>query len=180
MADDVHTDAVNWAAQQEDNATLQGELQYFRTHHSHSLRLAKRLGQLHESLQVEREAMYRSSTWLSGANAYARLRRCIERDLSTVNSGFLAHKIRVMKNATRTLSSLPRDTHLLECDWCGKTGHSITECYSIGYCRHCGRRSHAESNCCHPHDLCLKGEDCKVYMGHPHFDQGFCVSLEYN
>ena len=56
--DMVHTDAVNWAAQQEDDATLLGELQYFCTHYSHSVRLAKRLGQLRKSLQVEREAMY--------------------------------------------------------------------------------------------------------------------------
>ena len=58
VVDNIHTDAVNWAARQEDDATLQGKLQYFRTHHSHSICLAKHLGQLCESLQVEREAMY--------------------------------------------------------------------------------------------------------------------------
>ena len=173
-------DAVNWAAQQEDNATLQGEIQYFFTHYSHSICLAKRMGQLRESLQIEREALYHSSARLSGANAYARLHRRIERDLSTTTSGFSACKIRVMKNATCSLSSLPCDNHLIECSWCGKTGHSIEQCYSIGYCRHCGRRSHTNSNCCCPHDLCLEGEDCKVYMGHPQFDRGFCTSLEYN
>ena len=180
IADRVHTDAVNWALRQEDNATLRGEVQYFHTHHSHSLRLAKQIGQLQESLQVEREAMYRSSTRLSGANAYGRLRRRIERDLSTTTSGFSAHKIRMMKNATRSLSSVPQDAHLAECSWCGKTGHSIEDCYSVGYCRHCGRRGHRGTDCCCPHDLCLEGEDCKVYMGHPQFDRGFCASLEYN
>ena len=29
-----------------------------------------------------------------------------------------------MKNATRTLSSLPQDAHLFKCDWCGKTGRT--------------------------------------------------------
>ena len=180
VEDAVHTDAVNWAARQEDNATLQGELQYFRTHYSHSVHLTKCLGQLHESLQVEREAMYRSSTCLSGANAYGRLRHHIERDLSTTTSGFSNRKIRMMKNATRSLSAVPPNAHLLECSWCGKTGHSIEECYSVGYCRHCGRRGHGGTDCCRPHDLCLEGEDCKVYMGHPQFDWGFCASLEYN
>ena len=180
IEDGIHTDAVNWAARQEDDTTLRGELQYFRTYYSHSIRLTKRLGQLCKSLQVEREALYRSSTRLSGANAYAHLHHCIERDLSTTTSGFLARKIRVMKNATCTLSSLPSEAHLVECSWCGKAGHPIEQCYSIGYCQHCSRRGHADTNCCRPHDLCLKGEDCKVYMGHLQFDQGFCASLEYN
>ena len=46
IAEEVHTDVVNWALRQEDNATLQGEVQYFCTHYSHSLHLAKRIGQL--------------------------------------------------------------------------------------------------------------------------------------
>ena len=45
-AEGVHTDAINWALRQEDNTTLQGEVQYFQTHHSHSLCLAKHIGQL--------------------------------------------------------------------------------------------------------------------------------------
>ena len=170
VTDEIHTDAVNWAAQQEDDATLQGELQYFHTHYSHSLRLAKHLGQLRESLQVEREAMYRSSARLSAANAYARLRCRIERDLSTSTSGFSACKIWMMRNATRSLSSVLKDAHLIECSWCGKTGHPIEQCYSVGYYRHCGCRGHGGTDCCHPHDLYLEGEDCKVYMGHPQFD----------
>ena len=134
VEDGIHTDAVNWAARQEDDATLRGELQYFWTHYSHSIRLAKRLGQLRESLQVKREALYRSSTRLSGANAYACLHCRIERDLSTTTSSFSAQKIQTMKNATRTLSSLPHDAHLVKCSWCGKAGHPIEQCYSIGYC----------------------------------------------
>ena len=85
-----------------------------------------------------------------------------------------------MKNATHSLSSVSHDAHLVECSWCSKTGHPIEECYSIGYCRHCGRYSHGGSDCCCPHNLCLEGEDCKVYMSHPQFDHGFCTSLEYN
>ena len=46
VANGVHKDAVNWAARQENDATLQGEIQYFCTHHSHSLCLAKCIGQL--------------------------------------------------------------------------------------------------------------------------------------
>ena len=180
VKDEVHTDVVNWAARQEDDSTLRGELQYFHTHYSHSICLAKCMGQLCKSLQIEREALYCSSAHLSGANAYARLCRHIERDLSITTSGFSARKIQAMKNATRSLSSLPRDAHLVECSWCGKASHPIKQCYSIGYCRHCGCHGHDGSDCCHPHDLCLNGEDCKVYMGHPQFDQGFCASLEYN
>ena len=78
IADGVHKDAVNWALRQEDDATLQGEVQYFHTHHSHSIRLAKHIGQLRESLQVEREAMYCSSTCLSAANTYTHICQHVE------------------------------------------------------------------------------------------------------
>ena len=176
----VHEDAVNWALRQEDDTTLQGEVQYFRTHHSHSLCLAKRIGQLCESLQVEREAMYWSSTRLSAANAYARICRCVECNLSTTTSSFSKCKIWIMTQSICSLGAADPNILLYDCDWCGKKGHCINQCYSIGYCRHCGCHGHSDSDCCHPHDLCLEGEDCKVYMSYPQFDHGFCASLEYN
>ena len=180
IADGIHTDAVNWALRQEDDATLQGKVQYFHTHYSHSIRLAKRIGQLRESLQIEREAMYCSSTCLSAANAYACIHRYVERGLSTTTSSFSKCKIRVMTHSIHTLGAANPDKLNYECDWCGKRGHQIDQCYSIGYCRHCGHRGHSGRDCCRPHDLCLEGKDCKVYMGHPQFDRGFCASLEYN
>jgi len=52
------TDLVDWALRKEDDATLIGEVQYFRAHHSKATQLAHRIGVLKESLQTKRLAMY--------------------------------------------------------------------------------------------------------------------------
>jgi len=44
------TDLVDWALKQEDDTTLQGEVQYFRAHHSKAAQIAQRIGALKESL----------------------------------------------------------------------------------------------------------------------------------
>jgi len=64
-----YTDLVDWALKTEDNATLQGEVQYFRAYHSKACQIAHRIGALKESLQNERLAMYQSSDRLAAANA---------------------------------------------------------------------------------------------------------------
>jgi len=55
------TDLVDWALKQEDDATLLGEVQYFRTYHSKAKQITRRIGTLKEALQTKRLAMYRSS-----------------------------------------------------------------------------------------------------------------------
>ena len=52
------TDLVDWALKAEDDATLQGEVQYFRAHHSKAHQITHHIGALKESLQNERLAMY--------------------------------------------------------------------------------------------------------------------------
>jgi len=47
------TDLVDWALKTKDDATLQGEVQYFCTHHSKACQIAQRIGVLKESLQTE-------------------------------------------------------------------------------------------------------------------------------
>jgi len=63
------TDLVDWALVNEDNPTLQGEVQYFCTHHSKAAQIACCIRALKESLQNEHLAMYRSSDCLAAANA---------------------------------------------------------------------------------------------------------------
>jgi len=72
------TRGVDWAVLHEDDPTLAGEVQYFRSHKKACDRLAKRMGQLRDSLEVERQALYRSSARLTGANALGRLQRHID------------------------------------------------------------------------------------------------------
>ena len=52
------TDLIDWALKTKDDATLQGEVQYFHAHHSKARQIAHRIGTLKESLQTERLAMY--------------------------------------------------------------------------------------------------------------------------
>jgi len=71
-------DLVDWALKQEDNTTLQGEVQYFCAYHSKACQIAHRIGALKESLQNERLAMYQSSDHLAAANTIAHIRCCID------------------------------------------------------------------------------------------------------
>jgi len=75
------TDLVDWALKQEDNATLQGKVQYFCAHHSKATQIAHRIGVLKESLQTERLAIYQSSKQLATANAIAHIRCHIDRNM---------------------------------------------------------------------------------------------------
>jgi len=55
------TRGVDWAVLHEDDPTLAREVQHFQSHKKACDHLAERMGQLHESLEVERQALYRSS-----------------------------------------------------------------------------------------------------------------------
>jgi len=174
------TDLVDWALKQEDDATLQGEVQYFRAHHSKARQIAHRIGALKESLQNERLAMYRISDHLAAANAIACIRCCIDRDMYKAPY-FKGKRGRQAQVAIRdqAIHVWGNDNSKM-CDWCGKTGHNIEDCYCLGYCRHCSRRSHDGTDCLRPHDFCNEFKDCKVYPSHPNFDCGHCASIDDN
>jgi len=128
------TDLVDWALKQEDNTTLQGEVQYFRAHHSKATQIAHRIGTLKESLQTKRLAMYRSSKCLAATNAIAHIRCCIDRDMHKAPyfKGKRGRRAQVaIRN--RAMHAWGKDNGKM-CDWCGKTSHKIEECYSLGYC----------------------------------------------
>jgi len=172
------TDLVDWALRTEDDATLQGEVQYFCAHHSKAHQIAHRIRALKESLQNERLAMYWSLDCLAAANAIAHIRRHIDRNM---------HKAPYFKGKRgRRAQVAIRDRAIHAwgnnngkmCDWCGKTGHNIKDCYCLGYCRHCSRRSHDSTDCLCPHDFCNEFEDCKVYPSHPNFECSHCASVD--
>ena len=164
---------VNWAVQQEEDPTLQGELQYLRTHRKATLRTARHIAKLHEELELHCQSFYRSSGHLANANAHARLYRRISCDLSPDTSIFNKCKIQNTQRSVEERCPQPVKGH---CDWCSKEGHEVTTCYRIGYCRHCKRQGHGDGECCHPHDLCRNGEYCQVYPTHPQFECGWCHS----
>jgi len=172
------TDLVDWALQTEDNATLQGEVQYFRAHHSKAQQIARRIGVLKESLQTERLAMYRSSNRLAAANAIARIHRRIDRDMHKAPY-FKGKRGRQAQVAIhdQAIHTWGKDNGKM-CDWCGRTGHNIEDCHCLGYCRHCSCRGHDVTDCLRPHDFCNEFEDCKVYPSHPNFECGYCAAVD--
>jgi len=131
------TNLIDWALRKEDDATLIREVQYFHTHNSKATQLARCIGTLKESLQTERLAMYRSSERLAAANAIARIRRRIDHNMHQAPY-FKGKRGRRAQTAIRdrTMHAWGKDNNKM-CDWCGKTGHNIEECYCLGYCRHC-------------------------------------------
>jgi len=173
------TTGVDWAVLYEDDPTLAGEVQYFRSHKKACDRLAKRMGQLRESLEVERQALYRSSARLTRANALGRLQRHIDSSLH-IASSFSTARVKRIRASIRNCVTEERTRHPKECQWCGKTGHTINNCYCIGLCRHCSRRGHTGVDCKDPHCMCLEYRDCKVYPTHPHFERGYCAAVDDN
>jgi len=171
------TRGVDWAVLYEDDPTLAGEVQYFRSHKKACDRLAKRMGQLHESLAIERQALYRSSGRLTQANALGRLQRHIDSSLHIAPS-FSTARVKKICTSIRNRVTKERTHHPKECMWCGKVGHNINDCFCIGLCRHCSRRGHTGVDCKDPHAMCLEYGDCKVYPTHPNFERGYCAVVD--
>jgi len=135
------------------------------------------MGQLRESLEIERQALYRSSARLTGANALGRLQRHIDSSLHIALS-FSSARVKKIRASIHNRVTEERARHPRECMWCGKEGHTIDSCYCIGLCRHCSRRGHAGVDCKDPHCLCLEYGDCKVYPTHPNFERGYCAAVD--
>ena len=122
--------------------------------------------------------MYRSSERLSATNAIACIRRCIDCDMHQAPyfKGKRGRRAQVTIHDC-AIHAWGKDNNKM-CDWCGKTGHNIEECYSLGYCQHCLRHSHDGIDCLHPHNLCNEFEDCKIYPSHPNFECGHCAAVD--
>jgi len=131
------TDLVDWALRKEDNPTLIGEVQYFCAHHSTATQITHHIGVLKESLQTERLAMYQSSEQLATANAIAQVCCCIDHDMHQAPyfKGKRGQRAQVAIHDC-AIHAWGKDNGKM-CNWYGKTGHNIKECYSLGYCRHC-------------------------------------------
>jgi len=171
------TAGIDWALLYEDNPTLAGEVQHFRSHKKACDRLAKRMGQLCKSLEVEHQALYRSSTRLTQANALGRIQRHIDSSLH-IASSFSTARVKKIHASLRNRVTEERARHPKECMWCGKVGHAIDNCYCIGLCRHCSRRGHTGVDCKDPHVMCMEYKGCKVYSMHPHFERGHCAAID--
>jgi len=168
---------VDWAVLHEDDPTLAGEIQHFRSHKKACDRIARRMGQLRESLEEERQALYRSLARLTGANALGRLQRHIDSSLHIAPS-FSTARVKKIRASIRNRVTEEQARHPKECMWCGKVGHTIDDCYCIGLCRHCSRHGHTGVDCKDPHCMCLEYSDCKVYPTHPHFERGYCAAVD--
>jgi len=170
------TRGVDWALLYEDDPTLAGEVQHFQSHKKACEHLAERMGQLRGSLEVERQALYRSSARLTQANTLGRLQRHIDSSLH-IASSFSTARVKKIRASLHNRVTEERTHHPKECMWCGKVGHTIDDCYCIGLCRHCSRRGHTGVDCRDPHAMCLEYEGCKVYSTHPHFERGYCAAI---
>jgi len=171
------TKGVDWAVLQEDDPTLAGKVQHFRSHKKACDHLAKHMGQLQESLEVERQALYRSSACLTGASALGCLQRHIDSSLH-IGSSYSTKQVKKIHASVRNRVTEERACHPKECMWCGKVGHTIDDCYCISLCHHCSRRGHMGVDCKDPHSMCQEYGDCKVYPTHPNFERGYCTAID--
>jgi len=171
------TRGVDWAILWEDDPTLAGEVQHFRSYKKAYDCLAMCLGQLCESLEVKQQALYHSSACLTGANALGCLQHHIDSSLHIAPSFSKVQvcKIRrsIKNQVTEAQARMPQ-----ECMWCRKEGHTIDDYYCIGLCHYCSCHRHTGVDCKDPHVMCLEGGDCKVYPTHPHFEHGYCATID--
>ena len=171
------TRGMDWAILYKDDPTLASEVQYFCLHKKACDHLAKRMGQLCELLEVERQALYCSSARLTGANALGCLQRHINSSLHLAPS-FSTARVKKIHASVCNHVTEEHACHPKECMWCGKVGHTINDCFCIGLCRHCSHRSHTGVDCKDPHCMCLEYGDCKVYPTHPNFERGYCAAVD--
>jgi len=171
------TRGVDWAVLYEDDPTLAGEIQHFRSHKKTCDHLAKHMGQLHESLEVERQALYHSSARLTGANTLGHLQRHIDSSLHIAPS-FSTARVKKIHASIRNCVTKERACHPKECMWCGKAGHTIDDCFCIGLYCHCSCCGHTGVECKDPHCMCLEYGDCKVYPTPPNFERGYCAAVD--
>jgi len=128
-------------------------------------------------MDCNRQALYRSSGRLTGANAIGRLQRHIDTSLHIAPS-FSTARVKKIRASLRNWITEERARHPKECMWCGKVGHTIDDCYCIGLCRHCSRQGHTGVDCKDPHAMCLEYGDCKVYGTHPNFERRYCAAID--
>jgi len=171
------TRGIDWAVLVEDDPTLAGEVQHFRSHKKACDRIAKHMGQLRESLEIERQAFYHSSACLTRANTIGCLQRHIDSSLH-IASSFSGARVKKIRASIRNCATEEHARHPKECMWCGKASHTIDNCFCIGLCRHCSCRGHTGVDCKDPHCMCLEYRDCKVYPTHPNFERGYCAAVD--
>jgi len=171
------TRGVNWAILHEDDPTLAGEVQHFWSHKKACNKLAKCMGQLHKSLEVERQALYRSSAHLTSANALRHLQHHINSSLHIAPS-FSTVRVKKICASVCNCITEERARHPREYIWCGKQNHTIDNCYCIGLYHHCSLHGHMGVDCKNPYSMCLEYGDCKVYPTHPNFKCGYCAAVD--
>jgi len=171
------TRGIDWAVLYEDDPTLAGKIQYFCSHKKACDCLARCIGQLRESLEIERQALYHSSACLTRANTLRCLQRHIDSSLHIAPS-FSTARVKKIRASIRNRVTKEHARHPKECMWCSKVGHTINDCFCIGLCCHCSRRSHTGVDCKDPHSMCLEYGDCKVYPTHSNFKCGYCTVVD--
>jgi len=171
------TAGVDWAILYEDDPTLAGEIQHFRSHKKACDCLAKRMGQICKSLEVEQQALYCSSACLTRASAIGCLQHHINSSIH-IGSSFSSAWVKTIHASICNCVTEEWACHPKECLWCSKQNHTINDCYCIGLCRHCSGHGHTGVDCKNLHSMCLDGGDCMVYPTHPNFERGYCAAVD--
>ena len=171
----VYSLAIDYAVRKEDDPTLASEVKYFRSHHKKAAKLAQEMGHIYEALETERQALYHSSDCLATTNAPQCILCHVGQTLHQ-SPYYSACQIKKIHIAIQNCTVEAWRSGNTACEWCGKMGHHIEHCHSIGYCRHCSHRGHTGMDCMRPHDMCQDGGLCKVYPNHPNFKNRYCAA----
>ena len=173
----LHTPAVDWAIEHEDDITLTAEVRRYRRLSNQARDIAMHIAAMRNCLHDTQADLMVSSHSLSHANTYQRVRRHIVNRLSPQSSPYLPRHISRMIEAVNSPWNWTDKELATQCKWCKQQGHHEEWCTYLHKCMLCGGRGHLDKDCRCPHAFCSPEVDCNIPLLHMHRTAMPCSSL---
>ena len=172
----LHTPAVDWAIEQEDDITLTAEVKRHRRLTDQARDIAMRIAAMRNRLHDTQADLMVSSHSLSRANAYRRVCRHIVNRLSPQSSPYSSQHVTRMIEAVDSPWNWTDEELATQCEWCKKYGHREEWCAYLRKCMLCGGKGHLDEDCRRPHAFCSPEVECNVPLLHEHRSTMPCPS----
>ena len=173
----IHTPAMDWAIEQEDDITLTAEVRRYRRLSNQAWDIMMRIAAMRNRLHDTQVDLMVSSHSLSHANAYRQVHHHIVNQLSPWSSPYSSRHISHMVEAVNSPWNWTDKELAMQCKWCKQQGHREEWCAYLCKCMLCGRRGHLNEDCHRPHAFCSPEVECNVPLLHMHHTTMPCSSL---
>ena len=145
----IYSNVVDYVVVKEDDPTLAGEVKYFCSHYKKANKIAP---------EFQKWATFVRHLRLSNRQYIAALNTSVLPTPSNMSNNILVAlfilppisptiKSRKIYSTIQNQAAEVWGPNGRDCDWCGKAGHHIKHCHSIGYCHYCSCHSHTGIGC---------------------------------